>query len=142
MDSQLLSTFDCFFRQRRNIFSRPNSFFFGRPNTLPFQFPKMDENFFFKTPLDSLEFFIYSLEFHTKESLTPTNSTKFCPSFRSFILRPKTKIPRNFTWFLKLNFCSLMFTLTGKYQHQMKKICHHQIQLSHPSSSKKIFCKD
>ena len=31
-----------------------------------------------------------------------------------------------------LKICSLMFTLTGKHQHQAKNIFHHQI-LSHPS---------
>ena len=100
VDSQLFFTFDSFLQAEEEHQLQTKKFFLiglilSHPN-----FPKWLRTSFFKTPLDSLEFLIYPLKFQTKQSLTPTNSTKLCSPFRSFILRPKTKIPGNFTWFL------------------------------------------
>ena len=68
---QSLSTFDCLFRQRKNISSRPKGFF-DRPTILSYpNFPKWLRTSFYKTSLESLRFLIYTWKFQIKKSLTP-----------------------------------------------------------------------
>ena len=96
MNFQLFSTFDCLFRQG-SISIRPNGFFYIY-SLMPIS-QKMVESIytFLKTPQEFLGFLLYPWKFQTKQSLTLETPQNCIHS--SEILRLKTKIPGDFTWF-------------------------------------------